>query len=76
MYELSQCISEFCQHDYSYFDTASFILFCLQEDKLLQFSSMDKSSIWQVLTCVSFLKCKDGRAAIIKMKFTKPQKRN
>jgi len=37
---------------------------------------MDKSSIWQVLTCVSFLKRRDGVAAIIKLKFAKPQKRN
>lgn len=45
-------------------------------NKLIPFYSMDKSSIWQVLMCVSFLKCKDGRAVIIKLRFAKPQKRN
>lgn len=33
MEELSQWISDFYQHGYSYFDRASFTLFCLQEDK-------------------------------------------
>lgn len=33
MDELSQCISDFYQHGYSYFDRTSFPLFSLQEDK-------------------------------------------
>lgn len=47
---LSQCISDLYQYGYSYFNTACFIIFCLQ-NKMIQFSRRDKSSIWQILMC-------------------------
>lgn len=54
----------------------SYSFVCRKINKLPQFSSTDKSSIWQVLMCVSFPKCKDGSTAIIKLKFANPQKKN
>lgn len=50
---LSQCISDFYQYGYSCFNTACFIILCLQNKmiQMIQFSRRDKSSTWQILVC-------------------------